>query len=73
MAISKEIEKGHTYTTQDNLRPNLTKLLKDKELVAKVFKAGHGMARQGKAQYFLNNETGTYHPTAQRQVSCHIN
>jgi exodeoxyribonuclease V alpha subunit len=60
VAIRKEIEKGHTYTTQDNLRPHLTKLLKEKELVAKAFKAGHD-----KAQYLLNHETGTYHPTAQ--------
>tara|TARA_R110001583_G_scaffold52178_1_gene162326 strand:- start:11080 stop:12153 length:1074 start_codon:yes stop_codon:yes gene_type:complete len=60
VAIRKEIEKGHTFTMQDNLRPHLTKLLKDKELVAKAFKAGHC-----KAQYLLNHETGTYHPTAQ--------
>ncbi|MEZ9370953.1 AAA family ATPase, partial [Shewanella sp. 10N.286.51.B2] len=33
---------------------------KDKELVAKAFKAGHD-----KAQYLLNHATGTYHPTAQ--------
>ncbi|MCP9476528.1 ATP-dependent RecD-like DNA helicase [Marisediminitalea aggregata] len=59
-AIRKEIDKGHTYTTQAALRPYLTKLLKDKELVAKAFKAGHD-----KAQYILNPETGTYHPTAQ--------
>lgn len=60
IAIRKEIEKGHTYTTQANLRPYLTKLLKDKELVAKAFKAGYD-----KAQYLLNHTTGTYHPTAQ--------
>jgi exodeoxyribonuclease V alpha subunit len=60
IAIRKEIEKGHTYTIQANLRPYLTKLLKDKELVAKAFKAGYD-----KAQYLLNHATGTYHPTAQ--------
>lgn len=59
-AIRKEIEKGHTYTTQAALRPYLTRLLKDKELVTEAFKAGHD-----KAQYILNPETGTYHPTAQ--------
>jgi len=59
-AIRKEIEKGHTYTTQARLRPHLTKLLKDKSLVAEAFKAGHD-----KAQYLLNPDTGTYHPTAQ--------
>ncbi|MEC7284861.1 MAG: AAA family ATPase, partial [Pseudomonadota bacterium] len=59
-AIRKEIEKGHTYTTQARLRPHLTKLLKDKELVTEAFKAGHN-----KAQYILNPDTGTYHPTAQ--------
>ena len=60
IAIRKEIEKGHTYTIQADLRTYLTKLLKDKELVAKAFKAGYD-----KAQYLLNHATGTYHPTAQ--------
>nr|PMH85664.1 AAA family ATPase [Shewanella sp. 10N.286.48.B5] len=60
VAIRKEIDKGHTYTTQGKLRPHLTKLLKEKELVAKAFKAGYD-----KAQYILNPETGSYHPTAQ--------
>ena len=59
-AIRKEIEKGHTYTTQAVLRPHLTKLLKDKELVTEAFKAGYD-----RAQYILNPDTGTYHPTAQ--------
>ena len=59
-AIRKEIEKGHTYTTQANLRPYLTKLLNQKELVKEAFKAGHD-----KAQFILNPESGTYHPTAQ--------
>lgn len=59
-AIRKEIEKGHTYTTQATLRPYLTRLLKDKELITEAFKAGHD-----KAQYILNPDTGTYHPTAQ--------
>ena len=60
MAIRKEIDKGHTYSTHTTLQPYLTKLLKDKELVAKAFKAGFD-----KAQYILNPDTGTYHPTAQ--------
>lgn len=60
LAIRKEINKGHTYTSQSSLMPNLTILLKDKELVAKAFKAGHD-----KAQYCLNPKTGNYHPTAQ--------
>ncbi len=60
IAIRKEIVKGHTYSTHTTLQPYLTKLLKDKELVAKVFKAGFD-----KAQYILNPDTGTYHPTAQ--------
>ncbi|WP_449359926.1 AAA family ATPase [Alishewanella longhuensis] len=59
-AIRKEIEKGHTYTTQANLRPFLGKLLKNNELITEAFKAGHS-----KAQYILNPDTGTYHPTAQ--------
>lgn len=60
IAIRKEIEKGHTYTLQTSLHPYLTKLLTDKELVAKAFKAGYD-----KAQYSLNCVTETYHPTAQ--------
>ena len=59
-ALRKEIEKGHTYTEQAILKPYLTKLLKDKALVAEAFKAGHD-----KAQYIINPNTGTYHPTAQ--------
>jgi len=59
-AIRKEIEKGHTYTTQESLRPRLTKLLKDKKLVTEAFKAGHD-----KAQYIPNPDANTYHPTAQ--------
>ena len=59
-AIRKEIEKGHTCTTQAALRPHLTKLLRDNEVVTEAFKAGHD-----KAQYILNPDTGTYHPTAQ--------
>ncbi|WP_067581818.1 AAA family ATPase [Endozoicomonas ascidiicola] len=60
VALRKEIEKGHTYTTQAIVRPYLTNLLKEKELVTKAFMAGHD-----KAQYILNFETGTFHPTAQ--------
>ena len=60
ITLRKEVSKGHTYTNQSDLRPLLTKLLQDKELVAKAFQAGHD-----KAQYLLNQSTGTYHPTAQ--------
>ncbi|ATP11206.1 AAA family ATPase [Aeromonas salmonicida] len=59
-AIHAEVEKGHTYTTQARLRPLLTKLLGDGELAAQAFKAGYHQA-----QYVLNHEAGTYHPTAQ--------
>tara|TARA_Y100000815_G_scaffold149537_1_gene135273 strand:- start:11151 stop:13316 length:2166 start_codon:yes stop_codon:yes gene_type:complete len=59
-ALRKEIEKGHTYTTQVELRPLLRKLFKDSELVSAAIMAGHS-----NAQYILNSETGTYHPTAQ--------
>ena len=58
--IHAEVEKGHTYTTQARLRPLLTKLLGDGELAAQAFKAGYHQA-----QYVLNHEAGTYHPTAQ--------
>ena len=60
MAIRKEIDKGHTYSTHATLQPHLTNLLKDKALVTQAFKAGFD-----KAQYILNSDTGTYHPTAQ--------
>lgn len=60
IAIRKEFEKGHTYSSHKDLKPHLTKLLKDKELVSQAFSAGHD-----KAQFVLNAETGTYHPTAQ--------
>ncbi|WP_323886385.1 AAA family ATPase [Aeromonas allosaccharophila] len=59
-AIHKEVEKGHTYTTQAKLRPLLTKLLGANDLAAQAFMAGYHQA-----QYILNDETGTYHPTAQ--------
>ncbi|EOY4666293.1 helix-hairpin-helix domain-containing protein [Vibrio alginolyticus] len=60
MAIRKEIEKGHTYTTHANVRPYLYKLLKNKALVTQAFQSGHD-----KAQCILNPDIGTYHPTAQ--------
>ena len=60
IAIRGEIAKGHTYTKHVVLRPALKKLLRSDELVAKAFKSGHD-----KAQYLLNNDLGTYHPTAQ--------
>lgn len=60
MAIRKEIKKGHTYTSLANVRPYLNKLLKDKSLVAKAIQSGHD-----KAQYILNPDSGSYHPTAQ--------
>tara|TARA_R110001583_G_scaffold100991_1_gene247315 strand:- start:17413 stop:19056 length:1644 start_codon:yes stop_codon:yes gene_type:complete len=60
MAIRKEIDKGHTYTTQDAIRPTVRKLLGSPELATQAFMAGYQ-----KAQFVLNWETGTYHPTAQ--------
>ncbi len=59
-AIRKEIEKGHTYTSQTKLKPLLKKILTDSELVTAAFMAGYD-----KAQYVINPDTGTYHPTAQ--------
>ena len=60
IAIRKQIEKGHTYTTQRELKNYLKALLGEKELVKQAFIAGHD-----KAQYLLNSDTGYYHPTAQ--------
>ena len=59
-ALRQEIDKGHTYTTQSQLKPILKKLIKSNELVSAAFMAGHS-----KAQYILNHETGWYQPTAQ--------
>lgn len=59
-AIRLEVERGHTYTTQAKLRPLLIKLLGNSSLATLAFQAGHS-----KAQYILNPDTGTYHPTAQ--------
>ncbi|MEJ6080180.1 ATP-dependent RecD-like DNA helicase [Vibrio sp. 1-Bac 57] len=60
MAIRKEIEKGHTYITRNAIKPTVKKLLGNAELTSQAFVTGHQ-----KAQFIVNNETGTYHPTAQ--------
>ena len=60
MAIRKEIEKGHTYTTRNRVRPAVSKFLGTSQLASHAFEVGHQQA-----QYILNRETGTYHPTAQ--------
>ncbi|MEM5498129.1 AAA family ATPase [Paraglaciecola mesophila] len=59
-AIKTEVEKGHTYTGEAVIRKKLHKLLGNRKLVDLAFKAGYD-----KAQYILNAETGSYHPTAQ--------
>ncbi|NSY35547.1 AAA family ATPase [Pseudoalteromonas sp. JC28] len=60
-ALRKQIEKGHTFTSQTDLRPQLSKLFNnDKELISATFRAGYN-----KAQYVLNPDTGNFHPTAQ--------
>lgn len=59
-ALRKQVEKGHTYTKREDLLPALNKLLMNSELVASACKAGHD-----KAQFLLNYDTLTYHPTAQ--------
>lgn len=60
VAIRGEIAKGHTYTRHSALRPVLKTLLGSDVLVAKAFISGHD-----KAQFLLNSDLGTYHPTAQ--------
>lgn len=59
-AIRRQVEKGHTYTTNKTLKPEVMKLLGDKELVAAAFANGYL-----NGQFVLRPETGTYHPTAQ--------
>jgi exodeoxyribonuclease V alpha subunit len=60
MAIRKEIEKGHTYTTQSAIRPTVNKLLGTSTLTTRAFETSHQ-----RAQFVVNWKTGTYHPTAQ--------
>ena len=60
ISLRKEIEQGHTFACNNDLKPKLNSLLSDPDLVSKAFKAGFD-----KAQYILNHETGNYHPTAQ--------
>ena len=60
MAIRKEIEKGHTYTTQKQIHPIVRKLLGSQPLAAQAFEESYH-----KAQFVINWKTGTYHPTAQ--------
>ena len=59
-AIRRQVEKGHTYATHQVLRPEIIKLLGDKDLVAEVFANGYL-----NGQFILRPQTGTYHPTAQ--------
>lgn len=59
-AIRKQVEKGHTYTTHQALKPIVADLLQDAELTTAAFENGH---RNG--QFVLRPETGTYHATAQ--------
>jgi len=60
-ALRKQIEKGHTFTSQADLKPTLSKLFNnDKEMISATFRAGYN-----KAQYVLNPNTGNYHPTPQ--------
>lgn len=59
-AIKKEISKGHTYTSQADLRPTVRKLLSSNELMSLAFQKSCE-----KAQFLLNKKTGNYHPTAQ--------
>lgn len=58
-ALGKSVEDGHTYTTQDELRPIVKKLLGCKDLTKQAFNTG-----QHTAQFIINTQTGTYHPTA---------
>jgi exodeoxyribonuclease V alpha subunit len=60
ISLRKKLADGHTYSTQTDLKPALSKLLNSNELAALAFNAGHI-----KTQYIINPETGTYHPTAQ--------
>lgn len=60
IALRQKVSDGHTYTTQNELKPILNKHLKSHKLSALAFQAGNI-----KTQYIINPETGYYHPTAQ--------
>ncbi|MDK9685479.1 AAA family ATPase [Pseudoalteromonas shioyasakiensis] len=60
IALRKKVSEGHTYTTQNELKPILNRYLKSYELSALALDAGHI-----KTQYIFNPKTGNYHPTAQ--------
>lgn len=58
-AIRKQVEAGHTYTTHQAIKPVVTKLLGDGDLSSQALMNGYTSA-----QFMLNPETSTYHPTA---------
>lgn len=60
IALRKKVSDGHTYTTQNELKPILNRFLKSHELSDLALKAG-----DIKTQYIINPKTGNYHPTAQ--------
>ena len=59
-ALRKLVNNGHTYGNQKAIRPEVSKLLGNRELVARAFAEGY---RNG--QFILRPKGGTYHPTAQ--------
>ena len=68
MAIRKEINKGHTYVSAKTILPVVRNLLDSPELAKQAFTVGHQ-----KAQFIVNNDIGTYHPTAQLLMESVVN
>lgn len=58
-ALIEEVDKGHTYAHQSDLRPALRKLLGTSELAKKALAVG-----RSQAQYLIGPE-GHFHPTGQ--------
>ena len=61
VAIRNEVAKGHTYTSKPRIEPTIVQLLKKTPwLCNKVFEVGYE-----RAQFVIDKESNTFHPTAQ--------
>ncbi len=60
MAIRKEIDDGHTYTTREYIKGTVKNLLGSDQLAAQAFMAAHD-----RVQFIIGKESGYYHPTPQ--------
>lgn len=59
-AMKIEIDRGHTYSSPENLKANLFRIINDKQLVNRALKAANDSSL-----FVVNSKTGTFHPIAQ--------